>query len=79
MGMRVQTSGVADLRASWFDTPGVLEEAYGLDDDVTVPALVIEDPGNSEAWIISGTAGELRGFVGDLAACLVRPALQEIP
>ncbi len=68
MSMRIHTTNAAALTASVL-TPAQLVETYGeAFGDVTEDVLAIEDGGNLEAWVVTGTMAELRQLLDDLAA-----------
>lgn len=80
MGMRVHTCRAATVNMSWFEDASLLGRMYGDGPDdpdwlnTPMPALVIEDQGNCEAWVFSSEGmGELRGLVGDLAVSITEP------
>lgn len=81
MSMRVHTCRAATVNMSWFEDASLLGQMYGdgPDDpdwiDTPMPALVIEDQPNTEAWVFyADNMGELRALVGDLAVSITDPA-----
>lgn len=55
-----------------------LIDLYGDEFEGVGPSLIIEDPGNLEAWVICGAPGEIASFARDLFDRLPAPTLDEL-